>query len=48
MERIQIRQREERRKDEQKRKEIMQIQDRRKRHIAISKNMDLFTNKKER
>lgn len=34
--------------NEEKRKEIMQIQDRRKRHIAIAKNMNLFTNKKER
>ena len=33
---------------EEMRREIMSIQDRRKRHEAISRNMSLFTNKKER
>ena len=38
----------ERKTDEQKRKEIMQIQDRQERLRAIARNMSLFTNKKER
>ena len=33
---------------EKKRQEIMNIQDRRKRHEAIARTMSLFTNKKER
>lgn len=48
MEQRQTRPQYERKTDEQKRKEIMQIQDRRKRHLAIARNMNLFTNQKER
>lgn len=33
---------------EKMRHEIMNIQDRKKRHEAIARNMNLFTNKKER
>lgn len=33
---------------EKRRQEIMNIQDRRKRHETIARNMSLFTNKKER
>lgn len=33
---------------EEMRREIMSIQDRRKRHEAIARNMSLFTGKKER
>ena len=36
------------REKEKKRQEIMSIQDRKKRHEAIARNMSLFTNKKER
>jgi hypothetical protein len=36
------------REKEKRRQEIMNIQDRRKRHEAIARNMSLFTNKKER
>lgn len=36
------------REKEKKRQEIMSIQDRKKRHEAIVRNMSLFTNKKER
>ena len=36
------------REKEKMRQEIMNIQDRRKRHEAIARNMSLFTNKKER
>ncbi len=33
---------------EEMRREIMSIQDRKKRHEAIARNMSLFTDKKER
>lgn len=36
------------REKEKKRQEIMNIQDRKKRHEAIARNMSLFTDKKER
>lgn len=36
------------REKEKRRQEIMNIQDRKKRHEAIARNMNLFTNKKER
>lgn len=36
------------REKEKRRHEIMNIQDRKKRHEAIARNMSLFTNKKER
>ncbi len=36
------------REKEKRRQEIMNIQDRKKRHESIARNMNLFTNKKER
>lgn len=46
MEKTETAQNEKRR--EEMRREIMSIQDRKKRHEAIARNMSLFTEKKER